>query len=459
MAFLIFSILLVYIIRDKPWKKIAIVLSGITLIYILNVVRITSMLVIGYNFGADLGLQLFHLLGGWVLIFLGTVLLLIMSEKLFKTKIFGDNQPKCIDCTTQTKTNQNVCFKCGRILKPKDTTVQKNDLLKVAITIAIVAMLLSIQVPVFALTQTPANTIINTPTGTQTGSIEIFPIPSNYTLQFLYRDTAFEELAQQDMALEYLYYPDNASLKPIYVSLEIASTRAPLHRWETCLISFPLSRGWSPKATQIELTDYELYENPPITGRYFLFQDVKLNLTQAVLYWFETATFNINSTSQQKNVKISLISFPETEEEIASLREQQLAIGKAIVAYWEPTKLWSTAALFLSTNGAYLAAVSSVLLGATAIFYIIKTIEQRKANRKAYDKLSQSNKEIIDATQTADKKTRPTLSMIVAAYQKATGKTIDDGPLLSKLITLKRERIIESQITNRRDEPIETWKA
>lgn len=65
-GFLILAILIAYAIRDKPWKKIALILTGIPIIYLFNVIRITIILPIGYFFGLNLALQVFHLLGGWV---------------------------------------------------------------------------------------------------------------------------------------------------------------------------------------------------------------------------------------------------------------------------------------------------------------------------------------------------------------------------------------------------------
>jgi exosortase len=88
-GFLIFAVFIAYIIRDKPMKKLALFLVGIPLIYLLNIIRITSILLIGYHYGEETALQAFHLLGGWILIFLGTLLLLAISEKIFKMRIFA----------------------------------------------------------------------------------------------------------------------------------------------------------------------------------------------------------------------------------------------------------------------------------------------------------------------------------------------------------------------------------
>jgi len=69
-GFLVFAFFLAYVTREKLLKKTVIFLVGLPLIYLLNVMRIIIIIVLGYNYGMDLALQVFHLIGGWVLIFL-----------------------------------------------------------------------------------------------------------------------------------------------------------------------------------------------------------------------------------------------------------------------------------------------------------------------------------------------------------------------------------------------------
>lgn len=456
-SFMVFATLVAYIIRDKPWKKIALILMGIPIVYLFNVLRITTILIIGYHYGETLALEVFHLLGGWVLIFIGTLLLLFISEKILKTRIFGDAPEKCPQCASPAEADKASCFKCGKILQYRKAQLRKSGIFKIVAIIAVLGFFLSIQAPVFALTQTPANIIVNTPTG-QTISTEILPDTQNYSLSFDYRDTDFEELAQIDMALAYIYYPEKANLRPIWVTLEIAAIRSSLHRWETCLINWPLSHGQKPRVTQIELTDIQMNDNPPIICRFFAFQYTSNDRIQAVLYWYESVTFNINSTSQQKHVKISLIGYPESIEELNATRTQLETIAKEIISYWAPIKLWSNVAQQISTNGSSLAAATSTLLTVTVIYGTLETIRQRKANRKAYAKLSTPNQKILDAIQAASKNAKSTLDAIASEHKKATGQTIDKDQLLQILTALEKERIIASQITNFKDEPLQTWR-
>jgi len=456
-GFLIFAVFIAYIIRDKPWKKLTLFLVGLPLIYLLNIIRITSILLIGYHYGEETALQAFHLLGGWTLIFLGTLLLLAIPEKIFKMQIFAKPAEKCPKCNPKTETKQSFCLTCGKILKAKSVRLSKNEITKMlAVTVSIVLMV-SIQVPVFALTQSPAIVTIETPYGERL-STDILPEISGYDLDFIYRDTEFEEIAKQDMALLYQYTPVDQPNNPIWVTIEIASTRYTLHTWEACLITWRITHGYQPKATEIQLKDIQLADNPPIFGRYFVFQYKTTNETQAVLYWFETATFAVNSTSQQKHVKISLIAHPDNLEDLHSLENQLLICARAIANYWQPIKTWSQIALFLSQNGNKLVTLTIAMLAGIVIFYVFKGRKERKTNFHTYRKLPKPSKQVIDATHETEKTNIPTLNNIALAYQNITGQPVDKEKLLHELSAIEKTGILKSVITNRNDEPILVWK-
>ena len=111
-------------------------------------------------------------------------------------------------------------------------------------------MLLSIQAPVFALTQGPAQVVIQTPSGVQVNTSN-FMLPNipGYNLNYLYRDTQFEQLSGDDAALVYSYGSSNETASTVWVAVQIAAIVSSEHRWETCLINYPLSQGLQPRAS------------------------------------------------------------------------------------------------------------------------------------------------------------------------------------------------------------------
>lgn len=460
LGFLVFAALTAYIIRDKPWKKAALFFLGVPLIYLLNIVRITTILLIGYQYGEELALRIFHLLGGLVLLAMGTLLLLLISDKVFKTHLFARAQPTsgCSTCQVTENNDSNYCSNCGRLLNYGRMKPRKSDAVRVIAVIAALILLVSIQAPTFALTEGPAQIIIQTPAGEQ-GNTQILPEIHGFTLDFVYRDTAFEQLAKQDASLLYCYTPEDQTGKYVWVEVEIASARTSLHRWEYCLITYPQEYGHSPEAQQLALRDVQLLENPPLIARYFGFQNTRNNQTQLVLYWYESSIFMENKTAQQKQVKISVISLPGDSQDLAKAEQDMLPFAVAIANYWQPIKAWTRIALAISQNGLVLAGTSTALIIVAAIFYSVERMRFRKAKTKTYRKLEKAEQQIIDAVQEAKVNSIPTSQNISKAYQGTTGQGIKAEILDQELTRARKNGLIGIHIINQNDEPVQTWEA
>lgn len=455
-GFFLFALFLAYLVRDKPWKKATVLLIGFPLIYALNVLRIIIIMTIGYYQGVDLALDAFHLLGGWILIFFGTLLILVTSEKLLKTNIIPKTAEKCLDCSP-TLTEGDSCPTCGKIHHIHFKKPTKKDLAKIILLTLSVSLILYIQAPVFALTQGPAEIVLTTPQGGNV-TTQVLPQIPGYTLKFLYRDRDFEQLAKQDASLVYAYFPDNETQQVLWATLEIASKRSSLHRWETCLVTWPTSHGSQPRVITYELKDTQLLGNPPIIARYFTFRYTKTNLTQAVMYWYETSAFKIDSTSQQKQVKISVIAEPEGPEQLPDAESQILSVATAIAKNWQPIKTWSQIALTISQNGDKLVAATTAILVAILILHTLKQSNERKQNTNAYKKLPQTSRQVIEAVHHTKRKALPTLENITKTYSQITGKTTSKDKLLQMLSETEKLSIIQQDIASRQDEPVQVWK-
>ncbi len=143
-GFVIFAIFIVYIIRDKLGRRAAIFPIGLFLVYILNITRITIILLVGYHYGEETALQIFHLLGGWVLIFLGIMLLLTITEKILKARMFVKTKAftQCQHYPKRTNNPQNFCSSCGRLLKYPEVQLKRRDVAKIMAIAVAVALLL-----------------------------------------------------------------------------------------------------------------------------------------------------------------------------------------------------------------------------------------------------------------------------------------------------------------------------
>jgi exosortase len=456
-GFLIFAFFVAYIIRDKYWKKILVFALGLPLIFILNVLRMFTIGVIGYYYGEDLALQVFHVLGGWMLIFLGTLILLVTSELILKIQVVSESSNECEGCTKIQESMLTTCYLCGRIYNPRWNGTDKRNIAKVITLIIAFFLILNIQTSVFALTEGPAEIIQQTVGGEQV-TTEILPSIPDYNLKFIYRDEAFEEEAKQDASLIYAYLPENDSEKTVWIAIEIAQTRTPLHRWEVCLVQWRVRVGYQPLVEEIELEDVQLLQNPPIIGRYFIFEYRKTNVTQAVLYWYEDSVFQTNSTSTIKHVKISVIMYPDDLDELPNIKEQLLETATEIVNYWKPKESWSSVALLISQSGDKLMILASVLLCGVVLLYIVNRRKEMKENNIAYEKLSDINQQMVQVTHTTEGNTLPTLNNISKIYNRITKTPINQGEVMQKLSELEEIGVLRREIVNKQDEPIQTWR-
>lgn len=457
-GFTIFAIFIAYITRSTLKHKLAILLLGLPLIVALNIIRITIILAIGYHYGAELALQIFHAVGASILMFIGTLILLAITEKAFKKP----KQPEpCAACNqpNQNKT-QKFCPTCGKLQIYPILKLKKSDIAKIVSITLLIAVLLSIQAPVFALTEGPAEVLIQTPAGIQINPQRL-PLPQipGYNLSYIYRDTAFEERSGQDASLVYAYKPQNSAEPTIWVSIELAATKGKLHRWETCLINYPLSRGWQPRVIQLDSSDVQIQENPPIIARYFAFQYVKTNQTQAVLYWYETATFKANSTAQQKHAKISLVTYPESSENITAYKNMMLPIAIAINNYWQPIKTWTAIALAISQNGIALSAVATGILAALLIFRLYLYHQEKTSLMNLYNKLPEEIRQLITAIKNSQKYGAPTARNIAVELQNQTKTTYTEAQITEMLLSIQKTGLIKQTIVNKNDNPITTWKS
>ena len=455
-GFTIFAFFIAYITRGKLWNKLAIAILGIPLILALNIIRITTILAIGYNFGETLALDVFHTVGATVLMFIGTLILLTITEKAFKKP--KPLQP-CPTCNpTPTIPTQPFCQKCGKILQNPKIKITKSDLIKIISIALVTTVLLTIQAPVFALTQGPAQVSTQTPTGQQTVSNAMFPNITDYKLTYLYRDTSYEQISGVDEALTYSY--SSLTEKPtVWVTLQIAPSVTSGHRWETCLINWPISQGQQAGVNQLDLRDIQLQDNPPITARYFAFQYKNTNQTQVVLYWYQTATFNINGTAQTKSVMISLIMYPPSPQNVSDYENQQLPIAQAITNYWQPIQTWSTVALAISQNGLALSAGATTMLVLLIIYALYLNRKEKLGLLNLYRKLPTQNQLLITAVANAQKQGTTTIDGIAEELDKLTTTQTDRAWLKEKLAEAEDTGLIEKALVNREDQPSLAWRS
>lgn len=453
-AFLVFIVLILYIIREKSWKKYTLLLVGFPLLIILNTFRITIILLIGYQFGQNTALYLFHLLGGWFLVFIGTLLLLTFSEKILKTNIFVTSEKNCPDCIHETFT-KNFCRSCGEIKNLSPTFLKNLDLVKMFVIIVCAILLVSIQIPVFTLTEVSAEVTNLSPSGEQ-GNSKLLPAISGYVLNFYYRDYAFERAAKQDASLTYYYRPLDNSKETIWVSMEIGSADSKLHNWEYCLITYPTEQGQKVEIVQLELDEIQI-QDPIMVTRYFVYKNTTDNRIRAVLYWKTEAKFLSEDTTENKFLKISVWTEPISEQDITPA-ETFVPFAKAIANYLEAPQSLSPISLFLVNNGINMSLLAFTLTILSLYFYKNENQKIKRLNTKSFTKLSNENQQLINIVRRVQEKKTPTLKNIRDMYNQENSNKISKEEMLEILSQLEKTQIIKKDIINSNDLPIQVWR-
>jgi len=465
LGFTVFAFFLAYITNGPARKKLGLFLTGFLLIYGLNIVRVTILVLVGYQWGLDAAIGLLHTTGGFVLIFLGTLFMLLLGERALKIEFFGAkirSQP-CPICEQNHQENENFCSLCGRFLDSIKVNITKKDIWKIMVLLIIGVIIVNLSLPAFVLTNKNFMEI----TGTKETQ-QFLPTIPGYEPQFLYRNTQFEKWSQQDASLVYTYYPNNQSYAPIWIGIEIADSYSKVHRWEICLVTYPAP---SEVVTSLELKDVQILENPPLVGRFFVFRPIRSNLTQAVLYWYGKAAFKSGSGWGLKYVKTSIIASVDTfvktgeisnPDEYSELEKKLLSVAQSIASFWEPAKDWSIVVLSFAKWGL---ALSTIAIIVPVAIYVTKTWQKRKNNIQLYKQLTwyssfqeeeKQTKKIVDILA---KNGKSTGAAIAKSFQKLTGKPIEISNFFKKLRYAEEYGLIKRDIINREDEPFLVWKS
>jgi exosortase len=449
-GFLIFAIFIAYITRAKIYAKATIFMMGIPLILLLNTLRLSVIFAIAYYWGDQLALQVFHLLGATVLMFIGTLILLVVTEKIFNRSRVG----------ASTK-NSNLRFQISSYVEKfdlKKQPISRADCVKILAIILVIITLLSIQVPIFALTEGPAELMIETPSGRRYDS-QILPNIQNYNLSYIYRDIAYEDAQGVDAALVFAYSSNETTRPNVWVAIQIASSQSLEHSWDYCLSESPLNFGYASTIHQLDSRDIQISENPPIILRYFGFQYLNSNQTQVVLYWYQTSVFQVDNSAQSKSVMISLITYPSHANDVIKYEEMLYPFAIAINNYWQPIQRWTPVAIALSENGVLILGSIIISLAFVLFYYALLTWRQRASNLKLYNKLSEQDKSLVQAIIMAQKNGKSTAEEILSCFESINATTVSNDYLVRWLEQAVNSGLVSKRIENVNDQPVFMWRS
>ena len=454
MAFTMFASFLAFITLSTVFKKFLVFVIGFLVFVFLNIVRIITVVSVGYGFGVDAAMTV-HSFAGLVLIFIGMLIVFGLSEKLLKirivTKLF---QPQsCQECNS-TKTNlPNFCPSCGRFLRKfrfriSKTTYAKALLLMIGSSIAFVA----ISAPSFS---TGQNSILLS-SQTYENATSFIPPLENHTLQFLFRDKTYEEVAHQELSLLYAYFPSNISEPIIYVDVGVANTQFNLHSWEVCYISYQTAQGYFPLVNELNTQQVRLQDST--IAEFLAFENPTGNYTQVTLYWFNRASFNTGVTVQQKYVRISLIVLTKDSDGFMQYKQDLIDAGNSIAQFLSPMKAQAFFSLGIPMQQALLA----ILLSFFLITVTTQYFTQRRAmisNTAVFSNFaSYKEKTVLNVVQDLSKqKTNVRTSEIIDCLTLKVGKPVNPRFVYSIMNSLEKNGFVSKNITLVSNVPIQTW--
>jgi len=436
-----------FTVRGAAWKRAIMFLAWFPSILVFNTMRITIMTMMAYNFGIAAANGLFYTVGGWFLTLTGTFLfLLFASEKILKIHIFA-TEPGLTSCSSSScdqslENKQDFCLGCGTLLRYIDIKISKRDILKIAALIVIVGLSTFLEVPAFALRDGKIQVVTYLP---REGKVDapVLPEIPGYALSFGYSDERLETIVGPNASLTYVYTPVDGLTPTIHGTMDTNTSEIT-----------PLLRG-----EVLDSRDAEVLQNPPIMGRLVTLHKRDSNFTLVLLYWYERAVFDTESTIVRRQIRTMLFAFSNSSADYTSVEENLLPVGQAVAGYWEPTRAWSAIS---SLFPEYLYALSVAVVGLIVTFltvHIMNSKKEKKLNLQAFDRLAfDDEKNVFRAVYQAEKMGKSSRNAIAASFQNLAGRPIDQNTLSDTLRYAEELGLVKSSIANENGEPVLVWK-
>ncbi|MFX1402836.1 MAG: exosortase/archaeosortase family protein [Promethearchaeota archaeon] len=463
-AFAMFATFLALIIQSSILKKIGLFVAGFLVFEILNVLRLTIIVLAGYWFGEEVALLVFHTATGFLLIFVGMLLILLIAEKVWRIEVVPTSAKplSCPACRKAAKKVEDFCLSCGKVFSSYQTKLSKRFWTKLFLLLVGVSIAaLSIQAPTFAI----AREAIEVTSGWETGA-NILPPTINitdlqdesYTLSFLYRDEAYERQTNQEASLTYAYFPENKSQVSVYVTVGVAKSVSNLHSWEVCLITWQTAWGQYPLVSVLDSSDVELLGDVPLIARYLVFERPE-DYIQMTLYWYERAAFKTGLTVEQRYVRISLIILLRESAEYKGLKDQLISFGQYIASYWRPFENQALVSLGVPTLQLLLI-VSSAFLVLTKLGSGLNEQRRKTGNLKIFRTSAPPQERLMlqSILDLAKKKGEMETREILDAVKENVKESTNFEELQRMLKRLEEYGFVTRDVVSVENKPKQVWK-
>jgi exosortase/archaeosortase family protein len=468
----VFALFTAYIANGKMWKRMSILALSLPLFFVLNTIRIGTVMLLWYTFDETVA-EAFHLIGGMLMVAIGTILLLIIGEKLlgisFQTK--NTKRNRCINCDLSEDKNENFCLICGRLLRHLNVKLQDAGLGSIALVVfAIIFSASSYTQPNLASAYKGLGDLdIASITGPETTTY-MMPTVNGVEPQFAYRDKAIESVLRQDLAVAFRYTKEDASpnISPltIYTGVQISTGK---HTWEDSMVIYPSKVG-RPTATVIEVKDIAISKEK--SGKFFMYQRPNSNLTEVVLYWFERMPLRFGSDIEGRNVQIIVWTYAKNlvrsgivdrEDNINGIQGYMVHFAEQIKNYWDQSRPvitdYTSVSTIINQYSIPLIGVITAIPALAVLLQLLNNIRTRKRYKQLLTRLNIQD-EILIIKAIEKSRGSSTGMSVMNNFKLLRGEQfLDMHKFINLLTNAKNAGFIKTDIIIRNDEPLMMWKS
>ncbi|MDT8783081.1 MAG: exosortase/archaeosortase family protein [Candidatus Bathyarchaeota archaeon] len=403
-AFLFTAVIFGYIASGSVTKKVLYGVIAVAAAYFLNVFRIIVTIALGRFFGLGVAVEFFHLVGGTVLAFIGTLFLLFLGSKLLKLSFFQKKKPVCSLCSGSAA----VCDKCGRIIKWPLIKLNWKRLAVLLVFLLVCADL------IFMASAVNYNVLSNSEESALnfnpvTGELEAFSEETGWSAVFMGRQLDGESRLGLIFVGDYLLSKIGDSSDRVYGIFELSDLQSKFHTWEGCLNyqAYPLT---------IEKIRYvTIYDNNTniVNGEAIIANAPTMNQTMALVYWFDSLNLKTNGTVTNYAIKVTLYKYvPFVNNQMDSGKvdatiEKLLSLSESYEVIWSQYKQTNnTFVVDLYKNSAAFTLVVLAIFCVSLVALLGKFFITRISARKKISGLSDEDKALIDLFKVGSKNSK-----------------------------------------------------
>ncbi|MFA7079643.1 MAG: exosortase/archaeosortase family protein [Candidatus Bathyarchaeia archaeon] len=403
-AFLFTAVIFGYIASGSVTKKVLYGVIAVAAAYFLNVFRIIVTIALGRFFGLGVAVEFFHLVGGTVLAFIGTLFLLFLGSKLLKLSFFQKKKPVCSLCSGSAA----VCDKCGRIIKWPLIKLNWKRLAVLLVFLLVCADL------IFMASAVNYNVLSNSEESALnfnpvTGELEAFSEETGWSAVFMGRQLDGESRLGLIFVGDYLLSKIGDSSDRVYGIFELSDLQSKFHTWEGCLNyqAYPLT---------IEKIRYvTIYDNNTniVNGEAIIANAPTMNQTMALVYWFDSLNLKTNGTVTNYAIKVTLYKYvPFVNNQMDSGKvdatiEKLLSLSESYEVIWSQYKQTNnTFVVDLYKNSAAFMLVVLAIFCVSLVALLGKFFITHISARKKISGLSDEDKALIDLFKVGSKNSK-----------------------------------------------------